>query len=148
MSILSSLFKKKNPALHKKDGSPKTSGELIAEVTGGANLVEGKETWELSDSKKNDLEIMKLCCSLELKTMDVAGLVAAPFYFERVAILSRKKKDYEQEIFYCEQYIQKVEAFYSSNGTEGRADVRKGPRFKAIVKRLAKAKELHAKKST
>jgi hypothetical protein len=92
MSILSSLFKKKNPALHKKDGSPKTSGELIAEVTGGANLVEGKETWELSDSKKNDLEIMKLCCSSELKTMDVAGLVAAPFYFERVAILSRKKR--------------------------------------------------------
>ncbi|MDH1316642.1 hypothetical protein N5C36_21430 [Shewanella xiamenensis] len=145
MSLLSLLFKKKQPSLQKADGSPKTSGELIAEVTDGANLVDGKQTWELAEAQKDDLEAMKRCCDAELKTMEKAGLVPAPYYFERVAILSRKNKDYRQEIYYCEQYIEKVEAFYSKNGTNNIADVRKGPRFKAIVKRLQKAKELYAR---
>ena len=46
MSLLSKLFKIKAPRIHKSNGEPKTSGELIAEVTEGANLVEGKQTWE------------------------------------------------------------------------------------------------------
>ena len=148
MSFLSFLFKKKQPSLQKDDGSPKTSGKLISEATGRENLVNGLQTWELAEEKKDDLEAMKRCCDDELKVMDTAGLVPAPYYFERVAILSRKVKDYKQEISYCEQYIDKVESFYSKNGTEGVADVRKGPRFKAIVKRLPKAKELYAKQST
>ncbi len=148
VSLLSYLFKKKQPSLNKEDGTTKTSGELISEVTDGANLVDGKQTWELAEENKDDLEIMKRCCDAELKTMDKAGLVPAPYYFERVAILFRKSKDYAQEIFYCEQHIEKVESFYSKNGTKGIADVRKGPRFKAIVKRLPKAKELYAKQST
>jgi hypothetical protein len=147
MSLLSFLFKKKQSPLQKADGSPKTSGELISEVTDGVNLVDGKQTWELAENKKNDLEAMKRCCDAELKTMEKAGLVPAPYYFERVAILSRKIKDYQQEIFYCEQYIEKVEKFYLKNGTQGVADVRKGPRFKAIAKRLPKAKELYTKHS-
>lgn len=148
MNLLSFLFKTKKPSLQKEDGAPKTSGEVIVEVTDGANLVDGQQTWELAESKKHDVEVMKRCCDAELKAMDKAGLVPAPYYFERVAILSRKEKDYKQEIFYCEQYIEKVEVFYSKNGTEGIADVRKGPRYQAIVKRLPKAKELYAKHST
>lgn len=145
MSLFSFLFKKKQLPFQKEDGSLKTSGELISEITNGANLVNGKQTWELAEDKKNDIEAMKRCCVAELKTMDKAGLVPVPYYFERVAILSRKEKNYEQEIFYCEQYIEKIEAFYSKNGTEGVADVRKGPRYQAIVKRLPKAKELFSK---
>ncbi|WP_204356920.1 hypothetical protein [Aeromonas veronii] len=112
------------------------------EAAAGANLVDGKQTWELAQEKKDDLEVMKRCCDSELITMEKAGLVPAPYYFERVAILSRKNKDYKQEIYYCEQYIEKVEAFYSEHGVDGIADVRKGSRYKAIVKRIPKAKEL------
>ena len=148
MSLLRFLLKKKKTSLQKEDGLPKTSGELISEVTGGANLIDSKQSWEGASEKKGYLEAMKRCCDAELKTMEKAGLVPAPFYFDRVAILSRKNKDYQQEIFYCEQYIKKVESFYSKNGTVDVADVRKGPRFKAIVKRLKKAKEFYAKQST
>lgn len=148
MNLLSFLFKKKESLLQKQISSPKTSGELISEITGGANLVDGNQTWELAKEKKDDLETMKRCCDAELKTMEKAGLVPAPYYFERVAILSRKNKDYQQEILYCEQYIEKVESFYSKSGTEDMADVRKGPSFKAIVNRLPKAKELDAKQRT
>lgn len=148
MSLLSKLFGKKNPDFRKANGKPKTSGELIAEVTDGANLVDGKQTWEYAEDKIHDLHYMKKCCDAELKTIDKAGLVPAPYYFERVAILYRKEKNYEQEVAYCEKYIETVEIYYQKNGTKGIADVRKGPRFQAIVKRLPKAKELLAKQST
>ena len=148
MNLFGRLLNRKNPDLKKSDGSTKASGELITEITDGANLVNGKQTWELVAEGKSDIEIMKECCFAELKTMEVAGLVPAPYYFERVAILSRKEKLYEQEIFFCEQYIEKVEDFYKKHGTKGYADVRKGPRYKAIVQRLPKAKELLKKQKT
>jgi hypothetical protein len=56
MSLLSNLFRKKAPQLEKLNGEPKTSGELIVEVTEGANLVEGKQTWEYAEEKKHDIE--------------------------------------------------------------------------------------------
>ncbi len=87
MSLLSYLFKKKQPSLKKEDSSTKTSGELISELIDGANLVDGKQTWELAEENKVDLQTMKRCCDAELKTMDKTGLVPAPYYFERVAIL-------------------------------------------------------------
>lgn len=148
MSFLQFLFKNNPPSLRNEDGLPKSSGELIVEATAGANLVDGKQTWVLAQEKKDDLEAMKHCCDAELITMEKTGLVPAPYYFERVAILSRKNKDYKQEIYYCEQYLEKVEAFYSKYGTDGLADVREGPKYKAIAKRLPKAKELYAMQNT
>jgi hypothetical protein len=35
----------------------KTFGEAISESTGGVNLVDGKQTWELAESKKDDFEL-------------------------------------------------------------------------------------------
>lgn len=142
MSLFDRLFNRENPSLKKANIEPMTSGELIAEVTGGANLIVGKQTWEYAETHKDDIEFMKRCCDAELKTMESASLVSAPFYFERVAILSRKQKNYRQEVEYCERYIQAVEKFYQVHGNEGHADVRKGPRYKAIVARLPKAKYL------
>lgn len=146
MSLLNRLFQKLNPSLTKDNGEVKTSGELIAEVADGANLVEGKQTWELAEEKRDDIEYMKRCCDAELKTMAVAGIVSAPYYFERVAILSRKQKNYRQEVEYCELYINSVESYYKMGNTEHEADVRKGSRYKAIVARLPKAKKLLASK--
>ena len=91
----------------------KALGEAIAEATGGVNLVSGKQTWELADEKKHDIEAMKRCCDAELATYDKVGLVPAPYCFERVAILVRKLKDFGQEIAYCEKYIAVVEGLLS-----------------------------------
>ena len=145
MNFLRKLFQRKNLTLSKISGEPKTSGELISELTDGANLVDGKQTWELAADKKHDIEYMKKCCDAELKTMEAVGLVASPYYFERVAVLSRKEKNFRQEIHYCETYIRLVEDYYAKRGTEGIADVRRGPRFRAIVARIPKARELLAK---
>ncbi len=145
MNIFERLFNRVIPTFTKNNDEPKTSGDLITEIAGGANLVDGKQTWEYAESDKDDIEIMKRCCDAELAAMEATSVVSAPYYFERVAILSRKQKKYLQEIEYCERYIQAVEGFYQARGHEGYADVRKGPRYQAIVARLPKAKSLAAK---
>ncbi|MEQ8288727.1 MAG: hypothetical protein RIB78_03275 [Gammaproteobacteria bacterium] len=109
------------------------------------NHVDSKKTWELVEENKDDIDVMKQCCMAELRTMEDTGLVPTPYYFERVAILSKKDKNYAQEVYYCGQYVEKIEAYYSKYGIDRVADIRKGPRYKAIVKRLEKARELLAK---
>jgi hypothetical protein len=145
MSFLSKLFQKWPPSLSKASSEPITSGDLITELADDSNLVDGKQTWELADEKKHDIEYMKRCCDAELETMKSAGLVAAPYYFERVAVLSRKAKNYRQEVHYCESYIHLVENYYARHGTKRMADVRRGPCFQAIIARLPKARALLAK---
>jgi hypothetical protein len=108
MSTLNDLLSKKSPKLRKEDGSFKTSGELLSEATDGANLVNDKQTWEYASSHKDNLDYMKKCCDAEIETMNTSDIVAAPYFFERVAILCRKEGDYEQEIMYCERYIKSV----------------------------------------
>lgn len=120
----------------------KTLGEAIAESTNGANLVDGKQTWELAEDKKHELSTMIKCCDAELATYRKTGMVPAPFYFERVAILYRKQKNYSQELKYCEGYIDVVEEYYNKNNLSQNEGVKMGPRYKAIVKRLSKTKEL------
>lgn len=145
MNLLKKLFSKKQPEIQKEDGTFKTTGEIITEVTDGSNLVNGKPTYEYAVSEKNNLEIMKKCCESEINILKTAGLVPAPYYFERVAIISRKEKNYKLEIEYCSSYINIVNDYYKNIYDLNVADVRKGPRYQAIVKRLEKAKILEAK---
>lgn len=125
----------------------KTVGEAITETTEGVNLVHGKQTWELAKINNDDIEVMKKCCETELATYAKLGLVPAPYYFERVAILARKRKDFREEIAYCEKYMAVVEDYYRENNIPQTAGLKAGPRYKAIAKRLPKARLLLAGKS-
>lgn len=123
----------------------KASGDCITELAEGANLVESKQTWDLAGDGKNDLIAMLKCCEAELATMKRSNLVAAPFYFERAAILLRKVEQYAGEIEICESYINAIENHYSNSIRDDEADVRNGPRYLAIQLRLAKARALQRK---
>jgi hypothetical protein len=147
MNLLRRLFGAKPKSEVKATSSqvPRTSGEYITQLAEGANLVDGKQTWELVEDGKNDLAAMLRCCEAELATMKRAKVVAAPFYFERAAILLRKAKQYDREIEICESYIQAVEKHYSASTLGYEADVRKGPRYQAIQSRVPKARALQSK---
>lgn len=133
-------------ALEKVYDSPDTTvGEAIAEVTGGSNLVDGKQTWELAKEKKQEMMTMKKCCTAELATYRKTGLRPAPYYFERVAILSRKEKNYAQEIEYCEKYIEALQDFHRKHGLQDYDGTKMGGRDQAIWNRLLKAKQLLGK---
>lgn len=115
-------------------------GEIVAEMTGGANLVDGKQTWQLADEYKHDLPKMLDCCKAELLTMEQAGLIPAPFYFERAAILLRKAKEYESEVKLIELYLSAIDAWNQANGN--RRPSGGGGRHDKILQRYEKAKQL------
>ncbi len=110
----------------------KTSSDYISEIADRVNIVDGKPTWEHAENKQNDLAFMLRCCDAEMHAMQKADLVAAPFYFERVAILLRKSGEYQQEIDFCKNYIAMVDLFYQTKDINKFADIRKVPRFQAI----------------
>ena len=119
-------------------------GEIVAEMTGGVNLVDGKQTWELADEYKHDLPKMLECCQAELRTMEQAGQIPAPFYFERAAILLRKAKEYESEVKLIELYLSAIDAWNQVNGNSRPAGG--GARHEKILQRYEKAKQLLSKK--
>jgi len=51
------------------------------------------------------------CCRKEIQESEDSGIMPAPKYFERVAILSRAEKRYENEIAICEMYIELVNQY-------------------------------------
>lgn len=105
-------------------------------------------THDLAESGKNDPGIMKACCEAEAanywKQPEGARACAAPYYFERLAILHRKAKDYSAEIEICEQWKVIIDDYTSQPMVRaGRAALmHKGPRSEAILGRLKKAREL------
>jgi hypothetical protein len=125
-----------------------TYGEAVAKATGGANLVDGKQTWEHAGDSKHDINVMKKCCDAEIETWRKTGDCPAPYYFWRVAVLSRKQKDYVQEVNYCERYLDMLREGYSRDDMsfETALETRVlSARMCDIYERLPKAKALLAK---
>jgi len=125
-----------------------TYGEAVAKATGGANLVDGKQTWEHAADSKDDIDIMKRCCAAEIETDKKTGDFPAPFYFWRVAILSSKQKNYQQEVEYLQAYVDIVRRRYSRNDMSLDEAIQNrvlSARVCDIFERLPKAKERLAK---
>jgi hypothetical protein len=122
-----------------------TYGEAVARATDGANLVDGKQTWEHAEDSKHDIEVMKRCCDAEIETWQKTGDCPAPYYFWRVAVLSRKQKDYAQEVKYCEMYLDMLRKGYKRHDMtcETALETRfLSARMCDIYERLPKAKSL------
>lgn len=114
-------------------------------------IFDGVPTYEVADTACNDLEVMTACCNAEEESYwsqrQGERLCAAPFYFERAAILSRKAREYGAEVEICRRW-KEIARDYASQPmvkTGNAAKVHLGPRSKAIKARAAKAKELASK---
>lgn len=114
-------------------------------------IFEGVPTYEIADTSCNDLEAMMACCNAEEESYwsqrQGERLCAAPFYFERAAILSRKAQAYEAEIEICRRWKEIARDYASQPMVKAghAAKVHLGPRSKAIKARYVKAKELASK---
>lgn len=120
-----------------------TSEEIMRDMGALANI-EGVPTTEFANDK-NDLSAMVQCADAEERNYwgQASGgrICAAPFYFERAAILLKKNKDHLGEIAVCERWVAIAEDYkdqaYVLAGMA--ALVHKGPRSIAIYERLRKA---------
>ena len=114
--------------------------------------VDGQPTYALVHMK-DDLAVMHACVDAETENywrqQDGHRIAPAPFFFERVAILHRKSKNYEAEIAVCELWVALLED-YRSQGFVKRgsgAKVWLGPKSRKIIARLPKARELLKRQS-
>ncbi|QJQ94263.1 MULTISPECIES: hypothetical protein [Halomonadaceae] len=111
-------------------------------------LVNGKPVHAYIESHKHDIDMMLECCqAIENVYWSHEGykIGPEPAYFERVAILYRKSKNYSREVAICERWIAMAENFQAwlgENPEMRRADVTQGSRSKNIYERLPKAQEL------
>ena len=110
--------------------------------------IDGVATYDLVDQGKNNLETMLRCCDAEDAAYwaqpEGQRLCAAPYYYERAAILSRKIRDYAGEVQICERWKAIANDYKKQPLVKARQAAlnHKGPRAEAILSRLTKAKEL------
>ena len=115
-------------------------------------VVDGRPTHELAD-QKYDIDAMLQCCDAEdinyWGQQEGARLCAAPFYFERAAILLRRNKDYLGEIAICMRWKAITDDYKGQSIVKAKHAVltHKGPHSIAILSRPAKAKELLRKQN-
>jgi len=68
------------------------------------------DTQSLLDDKADIKTVVDSCRDEIQKSVDT-GIMPAPKYFEQVAVLSRKEKNYENEIAICDMYIRLVKKY-------------------------------------
>lgn len=123
------------------------SSEDLLKNQGYLAEVNGEPTYKLSHMKQ-DLTVMQACADAESRNYwaqpEGMRLIAAPFFFERTAILQRRNKNYEAEIKVCEEWNKIVDDYknqdYVKNGNA--AKVWLGSTSIKINERLPRAYEL------
>ncbi|MGH8388161.1 MAG: hypothetical protein ACRESJ_22195 [Pseudomonas sp.] len=121
------------------------SADELLRSRGALAQVDGIPTHELAD-QKYDIEAMLQCCYAEEASYwaqeEGSRLCAKPFFFERVAILSRKAKDFAQEVAICERWVSIISDYKSQPMVKKKraALAHKGPRSIAIIARLKVAR--------
>ena len=106
--------------------------------------VDGRPTHELA-SRKDDLPVMLKCCDAEEENYwsQPAGsrFCAAPFFFERAAILLAKQKRFADEVSICDRWVSIAEDYSAQKAVISglMAKIHLGPRPAAIAARRHKA---------
>lgn len=93
-------------------------------------------------SETDILSVIKSCRSEIQKSKD-SGIMPSPKYFEQAAILSRKERNYTNEIAICEMYV-KLAKQYASKNKLSRQEFRESilPQCEPLYKRMHNAKSM------
>ena len=91
----------------------------------------------LLPEQNNDINVLVRCCRGEIHKAEDSGIMPAPKYFEQIAILSRTKKQYENEIAICEMYIELADEYAAKeNLTDAEISTNLMPNCTPFVKRI------------
>lgn len=106
------------------------------------------DTQSLLDNKA-DIETVVDCCRDEIQKSVDTGIMPAPKYFEQVAVLSRKEKNYQNEIAICDMYIKLVKKYASEHKmTRQEFTDTVLPECAPLYKRMHNAKSMMSKTAT
>ena len=128
------------------NGSGMTISQIIEMATHDVRGAMENSSTELDHSHDHDLQEMVRRCREDIQASEDSGIMPSPKYFEQVAILSRKEKNYQNEIAICEMYIELINQYAAKNNiTETEATYQVRPKCAPFVKRLQNAKTFSAK---
>jgi hypothetical protein len=66
----------------------------------------------LSDT---DIRSVMECCRDEIRNSEDSGIMPSPKFFEQAAVLSRKERNYANEIAICDMYVNLAKQYASKN---------------------------------
>ena len=96
-----------------------------------------------------DINTVVNCCRDEIQKSVDTGIMPAPKYFEQVAVLSRKEKNYQNEIAICDMYIKLVKKYASEHKmTRQEFTDTVLPECAPLYKRMHNAKSMMSKTQT
>ena len=100
-------------------------------------------------NNKTDIKVAVDCCRDEIQKSIDTGIMPAPKYFEQAAVLSRKEKNYQNEIAICDMYIKLVKK-YASEHKLSRQEFTDNvlPECAQLYKRMHNAKFMMSKSQT
>jgi len=128
------------------NGSGMTISQIIEMATHDVRGAIGNQTTELDHSNDHDLHEVVRRCREDIQASEDSGIMPSPKYFEQVAILSRKEKNYKNEIAICEMYIELINQYADKNKiTEAEKSYQVVPKCAPFEKRLHNAKTMSAK---
>jgi len=92
---------------------------------------------------ETDIHSVVKHCRLEIEKSKDSGIMPSPRFFEQAAILSRKQRNYDNEIAICDLYVKLAKDFATKNklsNSEFREDIL--PQCESLYKRMHNAKSL------
>ena len=120
--------------------------QIIERASLGMHTAIGNQKTELDKSNDHDLHEMVRRCREDIQASEDSGIMPSPRYFEQVAILSRKEKNYKNEIAICEMYIELINDYAAKHKiTKDEAAYQVLPKCAPFVKRIQNAKIMSAK---
>lgn len=85
---------------------------IISQALFGKHKQPENEYQILSDT---DIRSVMECCRDEIKNSEDSGIMPSPKFFEQAAVLSRKERNYTNEIAICEMYVSLAKQYASKN---------------------------------
>jgi len=124
-----------------------SSGMTLSQIIEKAiHNVNEYQTTELNSANHHDIYEIVKCCREKIQSFEDTRIVPSPRYFEQVAVLSRKEKNYDKEIAICEIYIELINQYAARNNiTDAKVSTELLPKCAPFVKRLQNAKTMSAK---
>lgn len=90
---------------------------------------------------ETDIRSVMECCRSEIQKSEDSGIMPSPKFFEQAAMLSRKERNYTNEIAICDMYVKLAKQYASKNklsSQEFRESVL--PECEPLYKRMHNAK--------
>ena len=98
---------------------------------------------------ETDIRSVMECCRDEIRSSEDSGIMPSPKFFEQAAVISRKEKNYANEIAICDMYVKLAKKYASKNKLTREEFIESVlPQCEPLYKRMHNARSMLPKTQT